>query len=607
MNPFDDPSFDAWSRSALADHLRRHPVDATFIGVHDHDHRLPDVSPDGLSETLDAMRSHLSAGDNTAAGDRDAGSSVAANGDRDALAGGSFGDLDRRLVRGFLASRIWEYESGHVSANPSVHVGDAVFGLMGPLLTRFGSMDERLEAVAARLAEIPRFFAGARELLESGDDAAMWRPGDEGGPVHGSAVPSAWTRRAIRECAAGVRFVEEGLEHVEGDGGPSAWPAALRSDAADAFRSFGHFLERDVLPSGSDDVACGPEAFEMYLRDGHFLTRSPDDIVAYARDEMVRTRSWLESAAPGYGAATPEELMAGLADLHPTADGYLNRYGDTWEAMRAVALDRDLVTWPDFPIEYVERPRWARAAAPDLYFLFYRSPSAFHRPDRHHYMVAPLDTSASDDDQRAFLRATNDSVIKLNHVVHHGGIGHHVQNWHAFRSPSLVGRIAAVDCASRIAMFCGGTMAEGWSCYATDLMAEAGGCTESEQFAAHAGRVRMCARAIVDVELHHGWMTLDEAAAFYEREAGMSPAAAEGEAVKNSMFPGAALMYLVGTDMIHELRRDLMGSLGDAFDLRSFHDALLSYGSVPVSLVADEMRRRAGARLPLGAHDEVTV
>lgn len=596
MNPFDDPSFDAWSRTALADHLRRHPVDATFIGVHDHDHRLPDVSPDGLSATLDSMRSHLSADDDTAAVDRDA------------TAGGSLVDLDRRLVRGFLASRIWEYESGHVSANPSVHVGDAVFGLMGPLLTRFGPMGEQLDSVAARLAEIPRFFAGARELLAPDAEAApVWRPGDEGGPVHGSAVPAAWTRRAIRECAAGVRFVEEGLEHVEADAGPSAWPASLRSDAADALRSFGHFLERDVLPSGSDDVACGPEAFEMYLRDGHFLTRSADDIVAYARDEMRRTRSWLESAAPDYGAATPDEVMAGLADSHPTADGYLTRYGDTWSAMRAVANERELVTWPDFPIEYVERPGWAREAAPDLYFLSYRSPPALHRPGTHHYLLAALDPSASPDDQRAFLRANNDSVIKLNHVVHHGGIGHHVQNWHAFRSRSLVGRIAAVDCASRIAMFCGGTMAEGWSCYATDLMAEAGGCTDSEQYAAHAGRVRMCARAIADVELHRRRMSLAEAAAFYEREAGMSSAAAEGEAVKNSMFPGAALMYLVGTDMIHELRRDLLAALGDAFELRSFHDAFLSYGSVPVALVADEMRRRARAGLPLGAHEQVLV
>jgi len=146
-------------------------------------------------------------------------------------------------------------------------------------------------------------------------------------------------------------------------------------------------------------------------------------------------------------------------------------------------------------------------------------------------------------------------------------------------------------------------MAEGWACYATDLMGEAGALTPLEQYAEHAGRVRMCARAIVDVELHHGRMTLDEAAAFYIAKAGMPAGAAMNEAVKNSMFPAAAMMYLVGTDAIHELRADLMRSLGDRFDLRGFHDAFLSWGSIPVQVVADEMRRRAGAGEPLGAHE----
>ena len=101
--------------------------------------------------------------------------------------------------------------------------------------------------------------------------------------------------------------------------------------------------------------------------------------------------------------------------------------------------------------------------------------------------------------RQRLLRATNDSVIKLNHVVHHGAIGHHVQNWHAFRAESRIGQIAAVDCASRIALFCGGTMAEGWACYATDLMDEFGFLTPLEHFAerrpAADGRARAGGRA----------------------------------------------------------------------------------------------------------------
>jgi uncharacterized protein (DUF885 family) len=62
------------------------------------------------------------------------------------------------------------------------------------------------------------------------------------------------------------------------------------------------------------------------------------------------------------------------------------------------------------------------------------------------------------------------------------------------------------------------------------------------------------------------------------------------------MFPGAALMYLIGTDQIHELRRELATREGAAFDLRRFHDRFLAHGSVPVSLIAAAMRGETPGR-----------
>ena len=222
--------------------------------------------------------------------------------------------------------------------------------------------------------------------------------------------------------------------------------------------------------------------------------------------------------------------------------------------------------------------------------LGYRSPAAFNRPPVHDYLVTPIDASMGEDERLRLLRANNDSAIKLNHVVHHGGIGHHVQNWHAFRAESQIGRIAAVDGASRIAMHCGGTMAEGWACYATDLVSEFGGLTPLEEFEELHTRTRMCARALVDVSFHSGTMTFDEAIGVYELEAGMSPGGATYEATRNSMYPGSALMYLAGCDAIHRLRRDLEVREGNDFRLRDFHDRLLSYGSIPVALIARAMR-----------------
>jgi uncharacterized protein (DUF885 family) len=93
----------------------------------------------------------------------------------------------------------------------------------------------------------------------------------------------------------------------------------------------------------------------------------------------------------------------------------------------------------------------------------------------------------------------------------------------------------------------------------------------------------------VDVRLHQGRYTLDEAAGFYQSRAGMSAAAAMSEVVKNSMFPGAAVIYLTGSDRIQRLRRELSARQGSQFNLKNFHDEFLSYGSIPVELIAREM------------------
>jgi uncharacterized protein (DUF885 family) len=176
-------------------------------------------------------------------------------------------------------------------------------------------------------------------------------------------------------------------------------------------------------------------------------------------------------------------------------------------------------------------------------------------------------------------------VIKLNHVVHHGAIGHHVQNFNAYAGASKIGRVAAVDCASRIGMFLGGTMAEGWACYATDLMDEIGFLTSDESLAQQHTRARLAARAVVDIGLHEGSLSFDDAIAVYRDRIGMAPDAARAEACKNSMFPGTALMYWLGTEGLHQLRRTRERAEGSAFNLRRFHDRVLSFGSIPVPLL----------------------
>ena len=547
-----------WLDRFFEHYYRSHPVSATLIGAHAWDHRLPDYSNPGVAETNGRIETLL------------VESSALS---LDALSLDERHDV--RLAQGALRLQQWELAGTHVHrGNPSLYTGEAVFGVISLFLTEFAPLAERVAAATERLDATPRFLQEARAQLES--------------------APLPWIDRAIRECRGALALLVEGLPHVDAGRAiesPAFGRAADR--ARESFTEFQSYLQEDLRARSSGQVAAGEEALALHLREGHFLNEDPSEIERYATAELAEVTAELADRARDFGAESPAEVLAQLKHNRPSASNYLARYQDLWEEARRAAEDKGLLTWPDFPVRYVPRPNWVQAAAPDLYFLFYRSPAAHARPPLHDYLISPFDSSSSDADQQLFLEAHNDSVIKLNHVTHHGGIGHHVQNYHAFRSASRIGRMAAVDGASRIALLCGGTMAEGWACYATDLMGEAGFLTPLERYAERQGRARMCARAIVDVRLHQGRWSLEEAARFYEDHALMPSSAAMSEAVKNSMFPGAALMYLMGRDAIHRLRSEMKAIEGRNFSLKRFHDTFLSYGSIPVSLIATAMKAAA--------------
>jgi hypothetical protein len=546
--------FQAWLARFFDSYYHHRPVNATFIGEHSHDARLPDFSAAGVDAAL-----------------ADAGSLLREAGALDETSLSPVERIDKRLAEGFLRIQQWEFASHHFQrGNPSLYTGEAIFGVVGLFLTEYAPLDERAVAAIERMQAIGR-------LLDQGIQNVR-------------RAPLAWTERALRECQGAQALFGRGIDIIAA--GEPAWQPQLRAASATAlaaFARYARYLDTELRQAPSDEIACGPEALELYVREGHCLDWKAVDILAYALAKMDEAQARLAEQASALGAGDWREALAGLADLHPTVDAYLGRYRELWESSRRLVHEADLLTWPDFPIEYAPQPYWAREAAPYLYFLFYRAPAAFNRPPVHRYLVTPIERSMPWAEQLRRLQATNDSVIKLNHVVHHGGVGHHVQNWHAYHGPSQLGRVAAVDCASRIAMFCGGTMAEGWACYATQLMAEHGFLTALEELGETHGDLRMAARAVVDVRLHRGEVTLDQAAAFYVEHTAMSTAAAKSEAVKNSMFPGAALMYLMGRDTILDLRAELQGRMGSRFNLREFHDRFLSYGSIPVALAADAM------------------
>jgi uncharacterized protein DUF885 len=541
--------------SALArffdSYYRRRPVNATFTGVHDFDECLPDWSPGGLDAAIGEMRQlRASLRDGSEDGDL-----------RDTSA------RDEALAASFLDIQIAELESDHFQrGNPSLAISEAAFGIVSLVTRPFAPARRRLDAVVGRLRAIPAFLIGAQRSMAG-------------------SLRDEWRAKALKECDGAQRIVGDGLRRwLASEGFTDDRVREAAQGAAGAIDRFQQWLTGMPRADG-DSYAAGGEMLDLLIARGHWCASGRRELAAAARDAFDRALSELDRRARAAAPGGWPEVQERLADRHPTTSGYLAAFQRTWDECRARALDARLVSWPDYPIRYVPIPPQTRDAAPLLYYLFYRSPAPFDRPAIHDYVVTPIDETMTAEEQRRRLRAANDSVIKLNHVVHHGAIGHHVQNYRAYTGDSEIGRVAAVDCASRIGMFLGGTMAEGWACYATDVMDEIGFLTPDESIAQQHTRARLLARAVVDIGLHDGSLSFADAVAVYRDRVGMAPEAARGEACKNAMFPGTALMYWLGTDGLHRLRAARQRADGAAFDLQQFHDRVLSFGSIPVPLV----------------------
>ena len=544
-------------------YYRRRPVSATFTGVHTYDSVLPDWSLHGLAAQrgeMVALHAELLAAHPSPPFEAQYGDDIAA--------------LDAELVRAFLEIQLAEDSGVHsVRANPALWMGEAVFSIISLMTRDFAPFIERVDLATARLEALPAFL-----------DEAVKTTKDH-------AFPASWATRALRDCQGATILLTRGIDRWLASGICAPSQGLLLRHAADgASRAVERFvmMVRAHAHAPDDAAACGPAFYDLLLSRGHMSGGQRAELLAEARLQLGAEQVRLDVMAREHAAGWPG-VQARLAALHPEADDYLGTFTRIWAACRETALTHDVVTWPDWPLRYSTIPEYTREAAPYLYYLFYRSPAPFDSYDVHEYAVPPLPTV----DTEAHLRAWNSSAIKLNHVVHHGAVGHHVQNWHAYhRADSRVGTIAAVDCANRIGMFAGGTMAEGWACYATQLMDELGFLSPLEQVSEQHSRVRFLARAIVDIGFHEGSLSFHDAIDLFTTEAGMEASVARAEVVKCSMFPGTAIMYWLGTQDILELREQRRRAQGSAFTLRGFHDELLGYGSMPVPLVSRLMKAK---------------
>ncbi|MFQ5551589.1 MAG: DUF885 family protein, partial [Gemmatimonadales bacterium] len=190
------------------------------------------------------------------------------------------------------------------------------------------------------------------------------------------------------------------------------------------------------------------------------------------------------------------------------------------------------------------------------------------------FLTSPPPYDAESDVAESRLRGNNYYWARVV-TVHEIYPGHHLQY--------VVGRTRARQMRQN---YYTTTLGEGWGLYSEQMMYRLGFFEDDEtHMAMLLMRAWRAARVIIDVSLHLGLMEFDEAVGFLMDHVDMDQENARAEVRRYMGNPTRPLSYLYGFTKIEELRRDYMALRGTDFTERGFHDTLLSYGAIPVSLI----------------------
>ncbi|NZA26201.1 DUF885 domain-containing protein [Luteimonas sp. SJ-92] len=129
--------------------------------------------------------------------------------------------------------------------------------------------------------------------------------------------------------------------------------------------------------------------------------------------------------------------------------------------------------------------------------------------------------------------------------------------------------------------------AEGWGLYSEWLATEIPGTYEDpySEYGRLTSEMWRAIRLVVDTGMHAKGWTEQQAVDYFSQNSSIPAAAVRSEVQRYLIMPGQATAYKVGMIKIQELRRKAEGELGDGFDIRGFHDAVLGGGAMPLDLL----------------------
>jgi uncharacterized protein (DUF885 family) len=516
--------------------LRWHldPVAATQAGVTAYDDRYGRFSPDALAPHLAALKALAAA-----------------------LEEAETASLEEEIDRTALLNeaRVTERRFGRErpqARNPAFWLSHLLGGLHFLLLRRDRTPAARGVAVLGRLRDVPALLDDARAALVE--------------PVR------VFASTALAVCRGGIELVDEAVRLVAAANAELAAELATAGDeAVRALRAFESDLSRWV-DIGSDHYALGEDDFNFRLHHEHALRDTAPELWRYGHHLKEEIEADLEARARRLdGRADWHALVDRLRADHPAADELVGAYAREMARARDFVARRDLAPMPDAPLDVVATPAFMRPVIP---FAAYDSPGPYSADRTGWFYVTAPDPRLGAEERERILRDHSRFEVPVT-ALHEGYPGHHLQLVLAQAQPSHVRKNVWTPLT-----------VEGWALYCEDMMGDEGFyASEEERLFQRVHLLWRALRILLDVGLHTRGMTVEHAVGQMVELLHVDRANAEAEVRRYCAEPAYPLCYAVGRRELLQLRADYQAVQGPEFSLRGFHDAVLRYGGLPVTLI----------------------
>jgi uncharacterized protein (DUF885 family) len=353
----------------------------------------------------------------------------------------------------------------------------------------------------------------------------------------------------------------------------------VNSEVLPAYRRFSDFIANDYAPHGRTAIGLGslPEGARRYqqaIREQTTTDMSPVEIRVLGLREVERINGLLTILA----------IKAGCKDL---------------SSFRA-ALNSDPRYIPKSPGQIVEDFRGyvgqMQPRLPELFRAFPKTPltveavPASQPNNPTHYIFGTPDGTRP---ARIVVATSNYAQRKLlgdeTQAYHEGIPGHHLQI-------SIQQQLSGLP-EFRLHVI-NNAYAEGWAVYAEALGKEIGFFQDP---ASDYGRLNLelmrAVRLVVDTGIHSEGWTREQAVAYFRQSGAADEPTIQAEINRYIAWPAQALGYKIGQLKILDLRNRARQRLGSRFDIRAFHDEILSGGSLPLDMLESRVENWIGSQL----------